>query len=302
MLSSLCRRRGASCTPDASCCSLLPHPLPSLHSCASYRLLGSLAEAESGAAPELPLSERSALLALLLGLAGTRPSLRQRRFTFQADAARHAPRAALSGLEGPLSSAVGSSSARYAAAPAPPQHGAAQLTEAVFCEAPDPHALTQGGAAVAALLPEELGLPSDAFAGIEDVQASPSLQRACVASRAAWFFFPDSLGCQLASVLSWGGVCRTALHALRQLLAAAAQELGSRWECAGHFWLMICIFDAAPRRISLLALAAALFGAPPPRLRCRRSAPPPGSRCPALCRRCSGTGGGGRRRARWASR
>lgn len=177
---------GAVAGEADSCAQLLPRRLPllvstslpailhSLHnpSLSKVPLVGSLTEAETGAPLVLPLTEHAALLALLLRLQGSRPSLRQRAFTFQAEAV-------------PASGAAAAAEAAAAAVGTPdqpPQRGAAgtaaspaavvPLATRVFEEAPNPHALTDGEAAVAVLMPAELGLPTDAFAGSEHLQVS----------------------------------------------------------------------------------------------------------------------------------
>lgn len=165
---------------------LLTHSVPCLCSCGTFRLLGSLTEAETGAAAVLPLTEHASLLGLLLALAGTCPSLRQQRFTFQVEEAA-APATAPHQQPG--------DDPTLAAVPAAAAAAAATLSTSVFSEAPDPFALTDGSAAVAVLLPQELGLPSEAFAGAEDVQVAQGLghwrrRRCCAAFHAAGMLLP----------------------------------------------------------------------------------------------------------------
>ena len=125
----------------------------------SIRLLGTLHEAGTGQPPSAPLTEHAALLGLLLALRGAAPSLRRRRFTFQGGGAA------------PTSAAPTSAAPTSAPTSTPP------LSSAVFDEAPHPHALTDGPAAAAVLLPREAGCPTDAFAGSEELQ---------VCGRAVW--------------------------------------------------------------------------------------------------------------------
>lgn len=157
-------------------------------SCGTYPLLGSITEAEIGAVLELPLREHAQLLAFLLSLRGSQPSLRQQRFTFQLDAGPLPWLPSLAeehkaGSTGACASGAADQLARVAAPctpslplGAPPTMAGAGastapvLTSSVFDEAPDPHALTNGSSAVAALLPGEVGLPAQAFAGSEEVQ------------------------------------------------------------------------------------------------------------------------------------
>lgn len=152
-------RRRAKASPSP--CHLAP-PC----SLAAWPLLGSLTEAETGAPLVLPLTEHAALLAFLLALQGSRPSLRKRRFTFQAD-----PSAAAAAVPTPEQRQEAAAAAR-AGRLAGPSAAAAEvpLASGVFAEAPNPHALTDGAAAVAVLLPGELGLPTDAFAGSDVLQ------------------------------------------------------------------------------------------------------------------------------------
>ena len=142
----------------------------------TIQLPRTLTEAETGAPLVLPLTEHAPLLTLLLGLSGSRPSLRQQRFTFQQ-----------------ASSQPASSDAPDT--PAGSQHlhqrrqqqqaaGVAPLASCVFSEVPNPHALTDGASAVAVLLPGELGLPTDAFAGVDDMLVGA----ACPACCCCWWF------------------------------------------------------------------------------------------------------------------
>jgi hypothetical protein len=141
----------------------------------TIQLPGTLTEAETGAPLVLPLAEHAPLLTLLLGLSGSRPSLRQQRFTFQQASSQ------------PASSDAPES-------PAGSQHlhqrqqqqqaaGVAPLASCVFSEAPNPHALTDGASAVAVLLPGELGLPTDAFAGVGDMLVGCAVRACC-----CWWF------------------------------------------------------------------------------------------------------------------
>lgn len=134
---------------------------------ATFSLLGSLSEAESGAPLVLPLSEHPALLAFLLALRGSRPSLRQRAFTFQGAGAPLAPPA---GAAAAAASGAAAASAAGVATPEQHQEARVPLASSVFEEAPNPQLLSDGAAAVAVLLPAELGLPTDAFAGSEALQ------------------------------------------------------------------------------------------------------------------------------------
>lgn len=133
-------------------------------------LLGSLTEEATGAPLVLPLTEQPALLAFLLALKGSRPSLRQRLFTFQGDSVPFT-----SPADAPAVAAVGASGAAAAGAagvatPEQQQEGRVPLASSVFEEAPNPQLLTDGSATVAVLLPSELGLPTDAFAGLDALQ------------------------------------------------------------------------------------------------------------------------------------
>ncbi|KAI7838596.1 hypothetical protein COHA_007604 [Chlorella ohadii] len=150
----------------------------------AFPLLGSLLEAETGAPLVLPLTEQPALLAFLLALKGSRPSLRQRLFTFQSeggttlfaspgDPAAAALGAAAGGAAGP---------AAGVATPDQQQEARVPLASSVFEEAPNPQLLSDGSATVAVLLPRELGLPTDAFAGLEALQDLG----AGLASRPVW--------------------------------------------------------------------------------------------------------------------
>ena len=154
-----------------------------LRGCTTCQLLGSMAEAETGVVPALPLRDPAALLSLLLALRGSRASLRQQRFTFQAEqlplagatavelgaGAAATASAALVQLEpaamGPLTPLPGDAGA--AAAALPPL---LPLSTRVFEEAPDPHALTDGSSAMAVLLPGEAALPTDALAGSDELR------------------------------------------------------------------------------------------------------------------------------------
>lgn len=120
----------------------------------------------------LPLREPHALLAFLLRLQGSQPSLRHRAFTFQA-----------AGLPADCAAADASISA-LAAVP---------LASSVFEEAPNPSALTDGAAAVSVLLPGELGLPTGAYAGSEAVQVRFGATLWVV----VWTWFDDA-PCELA--------------------------------------------------------------------------------------------------------
>jgi hypothetical protein len=118
----------------------------------------------------LPLTEHAPLLTLLLGLAGSRPSLRQQRFTFQQASSQ------------PASSDVSKTPAGSKQRRRQQQQqaaGAAQLASCVFSEAPNPHALNDGASAVAVLLPGELGLPTDAFAGTDDMLVNAAFLTCC---------------------------------------------------------------------------------------------------------------------------
>ena len=123
----------------------------------------------------LPLTEQPALLAFLLALKGTRPSLRQRLFTFQS----HGTPAA-----SPLDAAAGPSGAAGPAAgvttPEQQQEARVPLATSVFEEAPNPQLLSDGSATVAVMLPHELGLPTYAFAGLDALQVC-----VCVCERRA---------------------------------------------------------------------------------------------------------------------
>ncbi len=175
------------------------HPSSSLllRRAPAFPLLGSLLEAETGAPLVLPLTEQPALLAFLLALKGSRPSLRQRLFTFQSeggttlfaspgDPAAAALGAAAGGAAGP---------AAGVATPDQQQEARVPLASSVFEEAPNPQLLSDGSATVAVLLPRELGLPTDAFAGLEALQVCVYLlgvalemrSSACTGSRACLF-------------------------------------------------------------------------------------------------------------------
>lgn len=122
-------------------------------------LLGTPHEAETGAPTVLPLREQPALLALLLALRSSAPSVRRRQASFQAGATC----ACASGAE------VGAM-------------GSLALAAAVFAEVPDPHALTEVSPATAVLLPRELGYPRGAYAG----ECEARELGACLAARPAW--------------------------------------------------------------------------------------------------------------------
>lgn len=174
-------------------------------SCAAFPLVDSLTEAQTGAVLELPFGEHTQLLAFLLGLRGSLPSIRQQRFTFQLDAVQLPALSTFSAAEAeckalgidarrvltaaghqaaaagpptpplPLGAAPTSAGARLAPAPV--------LTSGVFEEAPDPHALTDGSSAVAVLLPSELDLPAHAFAGSDDVLVGVAVCVWCMQAR-----------------------------------------------------------------------------------------------------------------------
>ena len=145
----------------------------------TIQLPGTLAEAETGAPLVLPLTEHAPLLTLLLGLAGSRPSLRQQRFTFQ--------RASQPASSDAPATPGGGQQQHQQRRQQQQAAGAVPLASCVFSEAPNPHALTDGASAVAVLLPGELGLPTDAFAGVDDMQVgcARSCCPCCLAGRAA---------------------------------------------------------------------------------------------------------------------
>lgn len=152
--------RGLPCSRfHAACCCPCSY--------GSIQLLGSLTEAETGSTPQLPLTEHTQILCLLLSLAGSSPSIRHHRFTFQKDAST-----------GSTAADSTQQQLEWDACPSaatPPPVAAAPLSTRVFTEAPDPYCLTDSSSAAAVRLPDELGWPTEAFAGSQDVRVGTQL-------------------------------------------------------------------------------------------------------------------------------
>lgn len=273
---------------------------------------------------ELPLREHAQLLAFLLSLHGSQPSLRQQRFTFQLDAGPLPWLPSLAeehkaGSIGPCASTATDQLAGAAAPCTPPLPlGAAPtmasagastapvLTSSVFDEAPDPYALTNGSSAVAVLLPGEVGLPAQAFAGSEEVQvragAAKVPGRGVPALQAGPPAVPGLLVC-----------CPRGIRAGAALPAHCAVLLPGR---AARLLLQPVLFPLPVQNMSIEVLlpaclacrtwlrgwAAGQCGTPPRQQRCRRCAAPPGCRFRPPWQSFEGMRGEGRARRSWASR
>ncbi|RMZ57553.1 hypothetical protein APUTEX25_001753 [Auxenochlorella protothecoides] len=111
-----------------------------LQRCQVVHVLGTGIQREVGAPPAIPMQEQPALLAFLLSLQGSSPSVRRQSLSFQTDAARAG-------------------------------HGRLVEAEAarLWTQAPDPDALTTAAGPTSLLLPAELRLPYAAFEGQEGV-------------------------------------------------------------------------------------------------------------------------------------
>ncbi|KAL6784054.1 hypothetical protein ACKKBG_A04615 [Auxenochlorella protothecoides x Auxenochlorella symbiontica] len=111
-----------------------------LQRCQVVHVLGTGIQREVGAPPAIPMQERPALLAFLLSLQGSSPSVRRQSLSFQTEAAGAG-------------------------------HGRLVEAEAarLWTQAPDPDALTTAAGPTSLLLPAELRLPYAAFEGQEGV-------------------------------------------------------------------------------------------------------------------------------------